>query len=66
MFAEVVHLYLARDLEPCPPRPEHAEVFTITWLPFEEALRRALHGGIDDGKSVAALVRAAALRQRRI
>lgn len=66
VFAEVVHLYLARDLEPCPPRPERAEVFEVAWLPFGEALRRALHGGIDDGKSIAALARAAALLQRQI
>jgi 8-oxo-dGTP pyrophosphatase MutT (NUDIX family) len=66
VFAEVVHLYLARELEPCPARPERAEVFEVAWLPFEEALRRALHGGIDDGKSVAGLARAAARLHRRI
>ena len=66
VFAEVVHLYLARDLQPCAARPERAEVFEVAWLPLAQALRRALHGGIDDGKSVVALARAAALLQRPI
>ena len=66
VFAEVVHLYLARELEHCAARPERAEVFEVAWLPLAQALRRALHGGIDDGKSVVALTRAAALLQRQI
>ncbi len=66
VFAEVVHLYLARDLQPCAARPERAEIFEVAWLPLAQALHRALHGGIDDGKSVVALARATALLQRRI
>lgn len=60
VFAEVVHLYLARDLTPCEARPEREEVFESTWVPIEAAVERALAGEIEDGKSVVALVRAAA------
>lgn len=60
VFAEVVHLFLARDLTPCEARPEREEVFEATWLPLESAVERALAGEIEDGKSVVALVRAAA------
>lgn len=62
VFAEVVHLYLARDLTPCEARPEREEVFETTWVPLEAALARALgpETDVDDGKSVVALARAAA------
>jgi 8-oxo-dGTP pyrophosphatase MutT (NUDIX family) len=60
VFREVVHLYLARELTPCRARPEHDELFEITWVPLAEALDRALRGEIEDGKSVVALARAAA------
>ncbi len=60
VFREVVHLYLARELTPCGARPEHDELFEITWVPLAEALDRALRGEIEDGKSVVALARAAA------
>jgi ADP-ribose pyrophosphatase len=60
VFREVVHLYLAQDLTPCGARPEHDELFEITWVPLADALERALRGEIEDGKSVVALARAAA------
>jgi ADP-ribose pyrophosphatase len=60
VFREVVHLYLARELTPCGARPEHDELFEITWVPLAEAVERAMRGEIEDGKSVVALVRAAA------
>lgn len=59
VFTEVVHLYLARALTPVAARPEAEEVFELHWLPFPEALARALDGDIDDGKTVVALARAA-------
>lgn len=60
VFAEIVHLYLARELTPVPARPEAAEVFELAWVPLAEALARALAGEIVDGKSVVAIARAAA------
>jgi ADP-ribose pyrophosphatase len=60
VFREVVHLYLAEELTPCGARPEHDELFEVTWVPLAEAVERALCGEIEDGKSVVALARAAA------
>jgi 8-oxo-dGTP pyrophosphatase MutT (NUDIX family) len=60
VFREVVHLYLARDLEPCAARPERDELFQVTWTPLDDAYGRALRGEIEDGKSVVALARARA------
>jgi ADP-ribose pyrophosphatase len=60
VFAEVVHLYLARDLSEVPTARELEEVIEVTWVPLAQAVQRALDGDIVDGKSVIALVRAAA------
>jgi len=59
VFAEVVHLYLAQDLTAVPAAPERDEVFEIAWTPLAAAVGRALDGDIEDGKTVAALLRAA-------
>ncbi len=59
VFREVVHLFLARDLSDIGARPEHDELFEITWVPLADAVGRALRGEIEDGKSVVALCRAA-------
>ncbi|MBS0375616.1 MAG: NUDIX hydrolase [Proteobacteria bacterium] len=59
VFREVVHLYLARELSPVELAHEAAEVIEVTWVPFADALRRALDGEIRDAKTVVALVRAA-------
>lgn len=59
ILTEVVHLYLARDLTPVPATPEEHEVFELHWLPFHEALERAIHGDITDAKTVIGLSRAA-------
>jgi 8-oxo-dGTP pyrophosphatase MutT (NUDIX family) len=59
VFREVVHLFLARELTDIGSRPEHDELFEITWVPLAEAVGRALRGEIEDGKSVVALCRAA-------
>ena len=60
VFTEVVHLYLARELEEIPARPEREEVFETRWIPLREALAWAACGEIEDGKSAVALLRAAA------
>jgi 8-oxo-dGTP pyrophosphatase MutT (NUDIX family) len=63
VFTEVIHLYLATDLELLAAQPESGEIFTVAWEPLDEACRRALAGEIDDAKTVIGLLRAqAALR----
>lgn len=60
VFDEVLHLYLARDLSPCPTAPEPGEVLEVHWLPMAEAVRRALQGELHDAKTIIALLRARA------
>ena len=59
--SEKIWLYLALDLTPTRPDLEDDEVLTVESLPFAEAIRRAAGGEIVDGKSVCALLRAAAI-----
>ncbi len=60
VFTEVVHLFLATELTPLPPRPEEHEVFEVHWLPFTDVLRMARSGELRDGKSLVGVFRAAA------
>lgn len=64
VFTERVHLYLARGLAETARRPHLDEVFEVHWLPFAEALERALRGDFVDAKTVAGLTRAAHLLHR--
>jgi ADP-ribose diphosphatase len=57
---ERIWLFLARGLETCAQRLDADESLVVERLPFEEAVRRAQSGDIRDGKSVCALLRAAA------
>jgi ADP-ribose pyrophosphatase len=60
VFTEVVHLFLATQLTPLPPRPEEHEVFEVHWLPYGDVLAMAQSGELRDGKSLVAVFRAAA------
>jgi ADP-ribose pyrophosphatase len=57
---ERIWIYLGRELEPAAAELDEDELLTVERLPLAEALSRALTGGIDDGKSIVALTRAAA------
>lgn len=61
VFTEVVHLFLATDLRKANISHEPAEAIEIHWVDFDEACSRALHGDINDGKTVLGLLRSAAL-----
>jgi ADP-ribose pyrophosphatase len=56
---EAIHLFLARELAPGRQDLQEDESLVVERRPLAEALELALGGGIDDGKSIAALVRAA-------
>jgi 8-oxo-dGTP pyrophosphatase MutT (NUDIX family) len=58
LFTEVIHLYLARELEVGPPTPDADEELEIEWVPFGEALGRVQRGEWNDGKTGMALLRA--------
>lgn len=58
IFTEVIHLYLARDLDVGPPAPDADEELELQWLPIEEAVGMLLRGEWNDGKTALALWRA--------
>lgn len=57
---ERIWLFLGRDLEPVGQGLDPDEVLAVERLPLREALGLAVGGGVSDGKSLAALFRAAA------
>jgi ADP-ribose pyrophosphatase len=61
VFDEVIHLFLARGLSQGAAEPEAYEDIACVRIPFEEALQLAAEGGISDGKTIAALLRAGRL-----
>jgi ADP-ribose pyrophosphatase len=58
LFTEVIHLYLARDLQIGTPAPDVDEDLELQWLPLERAIEFVLRGEWSDGKTALGLVRA--------
>ncbi len=58
VFTEVVHLYLASHLSAITAAPEEHEVFEVAWIPCKDAMAMAEGGQIEDGKTIAGLLRA--------
>jgi ADP-ribose pyrophosphatase len=63
VFAEVLHLFLARDLTPASVCHEGAEVIEIHWVAFAEACEWVASGKINDGKTALGLLLAQQVRQ---
>jgi ADP-ribose pyrophosphatase len=61
---ELLHLFLARDLEPGTQALEEAELLTVEKTPLHEAVAMAGDGRIADAKTVCAVLRAAAVLGR--
>jgi ADP-ribose pyrophosphatase len=61
---ERIHLFLARDLMEVPQAPGEHELLEVHWVPWDQALDRAVAGDIDDAKTLAGLFRAAARLHR--
>lgn len=57
---EVIHLYLARDLEASTQALDEDEVLSVERMHLDRAVELALSGEIDDSKSAVAILRAAA------
>ena len=57
-FTEVIHMYLARDLELGASSPDADEELEIQWLALEDALQKILQCEWNDGKTALALMRA--------
>lgn len=64
VFAETIHLYLARDLQQVASHHERHEVIQVHWIPLVDAVRQALSGEIRDGKTIVGLLRAHGQIQR--
>jgi len=58
VFDEVIHLFLATGLSQGEADPEEYEEISCVRIPLQEALEMASSGGITDGKTIAALLRA--------
>lgn len=58
IFTELIHLYLARDLEIGQPKPDADEDLELKWLPLDEAIDLTLSGAWNDGKTALGLFRA--------
>lgn len=58
IFTEVIHLYLARDLEVGTATPDVDEDLELQWMPLEEAVGHVQRGEWNDGKTTVALLRA--------
>src|SRR5258708_778504 len=58
IFTEVIHLYLARELEVGAASPDVDEELELAWVPLGEAVERVLRGDWNDGKTAMALLRA--------
>ncbi len=63
IFTEVIHLYLARELEVGAPNPDADEELELVWVPIGEAIDKVLRGEWNDGKTALALLRAQYHRQ---
>lgn len=62
-FTEVIHLYLATDLQPAAGAAEADEVFEVEWWPLEKAVEAALSGQFTDAKTIIGILRAASRKK---
>ena len=60
-YGETLHLFLARDLTFGPQHLDADEFLNVERVPFDELVHRCVNGEIDDGKTVAAVLRAKVL-----
>jgi ADP-ribose diphosphatase len=58
IFTEVIHLFLAQDLDVGAAAPDADEELELQWLPLADAIDRVLRGEWNDGKTALALWRA--------
>jgi len=58
IFTEIIHLYLARDLDIGAATPDVDEELEVQWLPLHQAVEKVQRGEWNDGKTAMALMRA--------
>lgn len=64
ILTEVVHLFMATELQSIEQATEAHEVLEVHWLPIPAVMQMALSGELRDGKSLAALLRATPLLEQ--
>ncbi|HED17109.1 MAG TPA: NUDIX hydrolase [Gammaproteobacteria bacterium] len=60
VFTERVWFYLATGLEQIATAQEQGECMEVHWQPLDKLVMRCMEGGIEDGKTIIGLMRAAA------
>jgi len=60
---ELIHVFLAQDLQPAEAAPDDDEIIRVKKIPFEDAVAACLRGELTDAKTVAGLLAVAALRK---
>ena len=63
---DVAHMFVARDLKSGAPVPQGDERVELRWMPFADAVRSVLTGGITESVSVAAILKAELLGTARL
>jgi len=60
---ELIHIFLAQDLQPAQAAPDDDEIIRVRKVPFEDAVTACLRGELTDAKTVAGLLAVAARSQ---
>ncbi len=60
---ELIHIFLAQDLQPAHAAPDDDEIIRIKRIPFVDAVAACLRGELTDAKTVVGLLAVAARRQ---
>ena len=60
---ELIHIFLAEDLQPAEAAPDDDEIIRVKKVPFEDAVAACLRGELTDAKTVVGLLAVAACRQ---
>lgn len=63
--SEPIHIYMASDIKQTEQQLDEGEELEVMFMPFEEAYEKVMAGEITDGKSVAGILKAKALLERR-
>lgn len=61
ILAERIHLFFARDLVQGGARPDDGEFVETLWVPYQDLLDMARRGEIQDGKTLAGILKASFL-----
>ena len=61
---EIIHIYMATDLQPGPAHPDEDEFVVSEWVSVESLIDSVLDGRIEDSKTVIAALICDALRHR--